>query len=74
MSQSGRFYVKKGNRTFVVEPIDNTQGKGKIKWGDIDPASKTVQGSYGDKSVGAIHENDSIITKENGFSEVGIKK
>jgi len=70
MSDTGRYYVKAGDRTFVVEPIDNTLGKGRKKWGDIDPASGEVQGSYGNKSIGAIHEDDSIITKENGFDEI----
>lgn len=40
------------------------------KWGDIDPASGIVQGNYGDKEIGAIHEDDTIITKENGFKNI----
>ena len=39
-------------------------------WGDIDPASKTVTGSYGDKHKGAIKADESVITKENGFNEI----
>lgn len=70
MSDTGRYYVKVGERTFCVEPIDNTLGKGRQKWGDIDPATKTVSGTYGDKNLGAIHEEDSIITKENGYDEI----
>lgn len=70
MSDTGRYYVKVGERTFCVEPIDNTAGKGRKHWGDIDPATKTVTGNYGNKSIGAIHEDDSIITKENGYDEI----
>jgi hypothetical protein len=70
MSDTGRYYVKVNGRTFCVEPIDNTLGNGRKKWGDIDPATKKVTGSYGDKNIGAIHEDESIITKENGYDEI----
>lgn len=71
MSNTGRHYIKtKEGRVFCVEPIDNSQGKGKQKWGDIDPATKKITGKYGDKAVGAIHEDDSIITEENGFKNI----
>ena len=69
MSNTGRFYIKQGNRTFVVEPIDNSQGKTQ-KWGDVNPATKKVEGNYGNKHIGAIHEDDSIITEENGFKDI----
>jgi hypothetical protein len=72
MSETGRYYVKHGNRTFVVEPIDNTEGNGRKKWGDINPATKKVEGTYGSKYTGAIHEDDSIITKQNGYDELYI--
>ena len=67
MSNTGRYYVKIGNRTFCVEPIDNTLGKDRKKWGDINPSTKEVEGNYGNKHIGAIHEDDSIITEKNGF-------
>ncbi len=70
MSKSGRFYVQKNGRTFVVEPIDNTMGKGRKKWGDVDPASGEIQGSYGSKELGAIHEDDTVITEANGFKNI----
>lgn len=70
MSKTGRYFIVKDGRKFLVEPIDNTFGLGRKKWGDIDPATKTVQGDYGNKEIGAIHENDSIITKENGFKNI----
>lgn len=71
MSVTGRHYIRtKDGRLFCVEPIDNTVGKGKRKWGDINPATSKVEGSYGDKFLGAVHEDDSIITKENGFKNI----
>ena len=70
MSTSGRFYVKRGGRTFVVEPIDNSEGKGKPKWGNLNPATGKIEGDYGDKNRGSIHEDDSIITEENGFKNI----
>ena len=39
-------------------------------WGDIDPATKKVQGSYGKKSRGGIKADESMITKENGFDNI----
>lgn len=70
MSQTGRYYTTRDGRTFVIEPIDNTEGKGRIKWGDINPATKEVEGTYGNKYTGAIKEEDSIITPENGFKNI----
>lgn len=70
MSNSGRYTFKHGDRTFVIEPIDNTLGKSRELHGDIDPVTKKMSRSYGNKSVGAIHEDDSIITKENGFNDI----
>lgn len=69
MSNTGRFIFTVKGRTFVVEPIDNNSGKQKL-WGDLDPATKTVTGSYGEKNKGSIHEDDSVITKENGFKNI----
>ena len=70
MSKTGRYYVKVDNRVFCIEPIDNSLGKSRRKFGDIDPVTKKVTGSYGDKYVGAIHEDDSIITEEKGFKNI----
>ncbi len=69
MSKTGRFYFTVGTRTFCVEPIDNNLGKQKI-WGDIDPATKTVTGSYGTKDRGSIHASESIINEANGFKNI----
>ena len=70
MSETGRYYVKVGNRTFCVEPIDNTLGKSRKHWGDVNPLTKEIEGNYGNKYLGAIHEDDSLITKENGFKNI----
>jgi len=71
MSKTGRFYVTtKEGRTFCVEPIDNSSSH-HAEWGDVDPASKKLMtGTYGEKHKGAIHESESIITKENGFKNI----
>lgn len=54
MSKTGRFYVKKDGRTFIVEPISNHPDRN-ADWtnGGIDP----IKG-------GAIKPEDSIITDE----------
>lgn len=67
--ETGRFIVKslRTGRTYFVEPI---HGGERVKWGDIDPAAKKVTGNYGTKYTGGISEKDSMITSENGFSEI----
>ena len=71
MSDSGRYYVKlKNGRTFCVEPIDDTPHM--VEWGDIDPVSKKLTGTYGKKHRGAIRSEESIITEENGFKNIKI--
>ena len=70
MSKTGRHYVKVKGRTFCIEPIDNSLGKGRRGFGDINPATGKVEGNYGDKFTGSIHESESIITSENGFKNI----
>ena len=67
---SGRFMVISfvTGVKYFVEPI----GKPHTHWGDIDPATKKVQGSYGNKYRGSIDEKDSLITVENGFKCIGM--
>lgn len=70
MSKTGRYFITtKEDRTFCVEPIDNSNLQG-ADWGDVDPASKKITGTYGEKHRGSIHESESIITKENGFKNI----
>jgi hypothetical protein len=70
MSNTGRYYVNVNGRTFCVEPIDNTEGKGRKHWGDVNPSTKEIEGTYGNKYIGAINEDDTIITQENGFKNI----
>jgi len=64
---TGRFYITdpKTGRVFCCEPIDNSQRP--ADWGDLNPATKKIEGHYGEKHIGSITEEDSIITKENGY-------
>ena len=69
---TGRFMVvsiKTGKRYFV-EPIAPKGFTG--HFGDIDPATKKLTGSYGEKYRGAIDEKDSLITTENGFKNIRV--
>jgi hypothetical protein len=68
MSNSGRYYITdpKTGRKFCVEPI----GDPHTIWGDINPATKEIEGDYGDKYRGSIDENESIITEENGYKNI----
>jgi hypothetical protein len=69
MSKTGRFYVRKGDRVFCVEPIDRHEGK-KSLWGDLDPVTKKHSGDYGNKHSGSVLPENSIITEENGFINI----
>lgn len=58
----------KTGRKFCVEPLIE-DGERKT-WGDVNPATKEIEGHYGKKHIGAIHREDSIITEENGFKNI----
>lgn len=61
---TGRFIYKSlvTGRKYYVEPIG-----GHPDWGDINPATKQVEGDYGEKYKGSVSEKESMITPENGF-------
>jgi len=63
----GRFVVvsQRTGVKYAVEPIG-----GHSDWGDVDPATKKTTGSYGQKYRGSIDKEDSMITTENGFSNI----
>lgn len=65
---TGRFIVtsKRTGKVYAVEPM----GDPHRKWGDLNPATKEIEGSYGDKYRGSINEKDSLITQENGFINI----
>lgn len=67
---TGRFLVTspKTGKTYFVEAID---GDELTKWGDYDPASKKFQTeNYGQKYKGSIKPEESMITEENGFTNI----
>lgn len=72
--KTGRFVVssKITGITYFVEPIDS--GKPNVLWGDVDPATQKLTGNYGNKSIGAVKEKDSLITKNNGFINISTFK
>lgn len=67
--ETGRFIVKslKTGRTYFVETLDDGD---RNDWGDLDPVTKKLTGSYGDKYKGSIKPEESLITKENGFEKI----
>ena len=68
--KTGRFIIssKITGITYFVEPIDN--GKPDKLLGDVDPATNKLNGDYGNKVVGAVKEQDSLITENNGFVNI----
>ena len=67
--KTGRFIVKSKvtGKKYLVEVIGNTHA---ADWGDLDPATKKMAGSYGERYEGCIPEKDSIITEDNGFEKI----
>ncbi len=61
------YFPETGKEYFVeyIEPRGH-----KTFWGDIDPATKKVTGSYGKKTTGGIKADESMITEENGFERI----
>ena len=67
--RTGRFIVKSkatGKRYFV-EVIGNTHS---ADWGDLDPATKKMTGSCGERYEGCVPEKESLITEANGFEKI----
>jgi len=68
--ETGRFIVKsvRTGKTYYVEPIGSTRSTG---WGSYNPSTGNIEHKKGyDKYSGAISENESLITKENGFENI----
>lgn len=68
--ETGRFIVKslRTKKTYFVEPIITQHTP---KWGSIDPATGDLMNKKGSgKYTGAIKEEDSLITVENGFKNI----
>jgi len=67
---TGRFIVKSARtgKTYAVEPIEGAQTP---KWGSIDPATGNLMHKKGDgKYKGGIRADESLITEENGFTNI----
>ena len=66
---TGRMIVKslKTGKSYYIEPIDDGNRK---DWGDLNPATKKLEGDYGSKYRGAVKRSESLITEENGFENV----
>jgi hypothetical protein len=67
---SGRFIVVsfRTGKTYFIEPIGPDRA---ADWGSYNPSTGKIENKKGfDKHRGAIDEKDSLITKENGFSEI----
>lgn len=67
--ETGRFIVtsQRTGRSYFIEPL---LGKHTPVWGDMDPATKKLSGSYGKKYTGAVEPKDSLITEDNGFKNI----
>jgi hypothetical protein len=67
---TGRFIVVsyRTGKEYFVEPIGPDRS---ADWGSYNPSTGKIENKKGfDKHRGAIDESDSLITKENGFTEI----
>jgi hypothetical protein len=64
------YFFPETGKKYYVEYIAPRSKQEQSNWGDLDPATKKVTGSYGFKYTGAIKESESVITKENGFDNI----
>lgn len=67
---SGRFIVEsfRTGKIYFIEPIGPDRA---ADWGSYNPSTGNIENKKGfDKHRGAVDEKDSLITKENGFSEI----
>jgi len=68
--ETGRFIVKslKTGKSYYVEPIGSKRSS---SWGSYNPSTGDIEHKKGyDKYSGAISEDESLITKENGFEDI----
>ena len=68
-SETGRYKLWSPvlEKWFWIEPISDHPDNIRSEWGDVNPATKKVEGDYGDKHKGGVKMKDSVITEENGF-------
>lgn len=68
--ETGReiYYYPETGKKYYVEYIEPRGWR--VGWGDVNPATKQLEGNYGGKYKGAIKEEESVITKENGFDNI----
>ena len=59
-------------KSYMVEFISHRNKNPNNRFGDIDPATKKITGSYGKKYTGSIKEEESVLTEENGFFDTKI--
>lgn len=53
---------------YAIEPMHDRNTR--TEWGDVNPVTKRLTGTYGTKYRGSIDKEDSLITKENGFKNI----
>lgn len=70
--ETGRFMVRSGTTgvCYFVEPIGDGRGG---DWGSFNPSTGNIENKKGhDKYTGSVLVSDSILTDENGFTELDL--
>ena len=70
---TGRFLItsSRTGKTYAIEPIDNRNKTDWTQWGSIDPATGNMMNKPGFRKYhGAVREEDSLITEDNGFKNI----
>lgn len=79
-------YSVRTGKSYYIEVIDNPRMYDNFNaevtciprehinhgWGDLNPSTGKLEGSYGKKYKGSIKNDESLITEENGFSKIAV--
>jgi hypothetical protein len=69
--ETGRHIVTslRTGKRFFIEPIGYTR----TNWGSVNPATGEMENKKGaGKYQGSVHESESLITEENGFTNIEV--
>lgn len=70
-SETGRHTYKsfRTKKVYAIEPIDKSGRP--ADWGSYNPSTGNIENKKGaGKFTGSIHPDDSLITEENGFTNI----
>jgi hypothetical protein len=62
-----KMFLGENKMNYRIEPVEFVRPR---SWGDVDPVTKELTGRYKGKTPGACQPDESVITEENGFTDI----